>query len=289
MTAISSKAAIDLWQDSDGQFGWISIQLNPYLASNTDQMLGQALALSEVSPNVMIKAPGSCQGYEVIEELTARGIATNNTLCFTVSQAKAYVSAVKRGIERARMNNVNLSRWRSVITFMIGRFGTKGKLVQQAEEKGFKLSEIDIRKAELMVFDKIYKIIEKAGIPSKLLLSSIRLDSDLEKNRLSLKQKHIHIQRTCNCNIIYTLPPKTISEILSFKHLKPFIRDSDFQQEISGSLMQKLLKIPYFLEGYMEDGISSKEFSRYSAFINLISEVRAATDKFVSMLGVINE
>ena len=49
-------------------------------------MLAQALEIHAVNPNVMVKVPGTAEGYEIIEELTSRGIATNNTLTFVLSQ-----------------------------------------------------------------------------------------------------------------------------------------------------------------------------------------------------------
>ena len=49
-------------------------------------MLAQAVELRAINPNVMVKVPGTTEGYWVIEELTARGIPTNNTLTFVLSQ-----------------------------------------------------------------------------------------------------------------------------------------------------------------------------------------------------------
>ena len=48
--------------------------------------LAQALELANLSPNVMIKVPGSKEGYEVLKFLTSRGISTNNTLTFVLPQ-----------------------------------------------------------------------------------------------------------------------------------------------------------------------------------------------------------
>ena len=36
-------------------------------------MLNQALDIAPLAPNVMVKVPGTREGYQVIEELTARG------------------------------------------------------------------------------------------------------------------------------------------------------------------------------------------------------------------------
>jgi transaldolase len=66
--------------------GFLSGQVDPRSAFDGEAMLKQALEIHAVNPNVMVKVPGTAEGYPVIEELTARGIATNNTLTFVLSQ-----------------------------------------------------------------------------------------------------------------------------------------------------------------------------------------------------------
>ncbi len=63
-------------------YGYLSGQVDPRDCYNADRMLKQALDIAQISPNIMVKVPGTREGYEVIEKLTARGIATNNTLVF---------------------------------------------------------------------------------------------------------------------------------------------------------------------------------------------------------------
>ena len=103
----------------------------------------------------MIKVPGSKQGYEVIEYLTSKGIPTNNTLTFILPQLVDCARTVQKGLEKAKADHV--SKWRSVITHMEGRFGNLGGLKDFAKEEGVDLSDGEIRLAELAVFKKAYK------------------------------------------------------------------------------------------------------------------------------------
>ena len=78
----------------------MSAQVDPRKSFDKDAMLEQALDLRANNPNVMIKVPGTAEGYWVIEELTARGVPTNNTLTFVLSQlmdCAESVSAASRG------------------------------------------------------------------------------------------------------------------------------------------------------------------------------------------------
>jgi transaldolase len=78
-----------IFEASNGRFGWISGQLDPRLFVETDEMVRTAEELSALSPNVMIKVPASMQGIEVVKVLTSKAIATNTTVCFTLSQIMA--------------------------------------------------------------------------------------------------------------------------------------------------------------------------------------------------------
>ena len=162
-------------EKSGGKFGYISGQVDPRFVNDKARMLRQGEELAAIGRNVMVKIPGSQQGYEVIEELTARGIPTNNTTSFTVPQYVACMNAVSRGLERAKAANVDLSRWRSVITHMSARLGNVGDLKSQAEARGIALSPEDILHGELAVMKRAYRLGKEAGHPSKMLQCSMRV------------------------------------------------------------------------------------------------------------------
>ena len=114
-----SDMFLPLFEASGYKEGFLSGQVDPRSAFDGEAMLAQALEIHAVNPNVMVKVPGTAQGYDVIEELTACGIATNNTLTFVLSQLLDCAKSVKRGLEKARANGVDLSKWRSVITLSL--------------------------------------------------------------------------------------------------------------------------------------------------------------------------
>src|SRR5208337_4617122 len=73
--------------DSSGyKYGYISGQVDPRFDENAGEMVKQGVMLSKISPNIMIKLPGTKEGIEAIEALTSMGIPTNATLTFTLSQ-----------------------------------------------------------------------------------------------------------------------------------------------------------------------------------------------------------
>ena len=132
----------------------------------------------------------------MIEYLTSKGIPTNNTLSFVLPQLVDCTDSVERGLETARRNGVDLSRWRSVITHMEGRFGNLGGLKDLAQEEGVELTDGEIRLAELAVFKKAYKYLLDNDRSSKLLACSLIVGPtvDGEKPCLAPRRK---VRRQC--------------------------------------------------------------------------------------------
>ena len=81
-----SEMYLPLFEASGYKEGYLSGQVDPRSVFDKDAMIKQAEEIAAINPNVMIKVPGTKQGYEVIEYLTAKGIATNNTLTFVLPQ-----------------------------------------------------------------------------------------------------------------------------------------------------------------------------------------------------------
>ena len=82
MAKLGAEKFLPLYESSSKKYGYVSVQMDIRDMDDIDTMIEKAEELAQVSPNIMIKVPGSSAGYKVIEKLTERGISTNNTLCF---------------------------------------------------------------------------------------------------------------------------------------------------------------------------------------------------------------
>ncbi len=114
-----SEMLLPLYEATAGRQGFVSAQVDPRRIFDAQSMLAQAFELRAINPNVMIKIPGSKEGYEVLEELTAEGIPTNNTLTFVLAQLIDCARTIQRGIDRAKAKGVDLTQWRSVASYML--------------------------------------------------------------------------------------------------------------------------------------------------------------------------
>lgn len=270
-----------VYDASNGKYGYISGQVDPRFVTDRWKMLEQGLELAAIAPNVMVKIPGSKEGYEIIEELTARGISTNNTTSFTVPQYIACMDAVSRGLERAKATGIDLSRWRSVITHMSARLGNIGDLKSQAEARGIALSAEDILHGEMAVMKRAYRLGKERGHPSKMLQCSMRVTDAGEGGAAS----SWHLEKIAGGDFVYTCPPGYIAQLMHAEDRLPAFDAKAIDEDPPAEVIERLMQIPYFRQAYEPDGMKPEEFSHFAAFVATATEFAAATRKTVDFVA----
>jgi transaldolase len=108
---------------TDGIDGWVSLEVSPLLAHDTNNTLAAARDLHKRGgkPNLFIKIPGTPEGLPAIEAAIFAGVPVNVTLLFSreqyIAAAEAYLRGVERRIEAglnpavASVASVFISRW----------------------------------------------------------------------------------------------------------------------------------------------------------------------------------
>jgi transaldolase len=273
-----SDMFLPLFEASGYKEGFLSGQVDPRSAFDKDAMLAQALEIHAVNPNVMVKVPGTAEGYEVIEALTARGIATNNTLTFVLSQLLDCAKSVMRGLETAKANGVDLSKWRSVITHMEARYGDLGDLRGAGAEAGVEITEADVRYAELAIFKKAYRTLKERNYQSKMLSCSLRLGPTIDG------VQHLwHLEEKAGANIVVTCPPSFIDEVINFPRAGEVkFKPNQIDVDPPADVMEKLLKVPYFARAYDEDGYTRAEYNTHPALVKTHEAFSKATNEMVA-------
>ena len=112
-----------IYDSSKGVDGYVSLEVSPHLAHDTNSTLESARHLwKEVNrPNLMIKVPGTLEGLPAIEVLIAEGININVTLLFSVSRYEAVIQSYLRGLAL----NPNPGKVASVASFFVSRVDVK--------------------------------------------------------------------------------------------------------------------------------------------------------------------
>ena len=125
------QSAADLLYDnykaSGGRDGYVSLEVNPDYAYETEKTIEQAKKIhKEVArPNLMIKVPGTKEGYEATRELTRDGINVNVTLLFSLNHYEASARAYVDGIRQRLENGNSVEKVCSVASVFVSRVDTK--------------------------------------------------------------------------------------------------------------------------------------------------------------------
>jgi transaldolase / glucose-6-phosphate isomerase len=109
-----------------GADGYVSIEVSPYLAHDTDATIAEAKRLwREVDrKNLMIKVPATPEGLPAIRDLIAGGINVNITLLFAQAVYEQVVEAYLAGLEALAAKGGDVSRIASVASFFVSRIDT---------------------------------------------------------------------------------------------------------------------------------------------------------------------
>jgi len=255
-----AEMMMPIWEASNGRFGYISGQLDPRLLTDIDKMVETAQEIRAISPNLMIKVPASSEGVDVVRILTSMAIPTNVTTCFTLPQIWAVANAAADGVKIAAENDVDMSKWRAVITMMIGRLTEHPVLDQQAERRGIQLSWADKHWLGVYVFRKAYQLLKDNALPSKMLACSMR-----EGPLVGGKNHFWDVEKIAG-DIVYTMPPYVLGPLfqncgdLAFEEELLF---DDVPYEVS----DKMSKIPYVLQSWDENGMAIDQFNEHPATI----------------------
>ncbi|MCC8408494.1 transaldolase [Mucilaginibacter sp. UR6-1] len=121
------RAAADLfkgvYEESNGLDGYVSLEVSPSLAQNTEGTITEARSSWELldRKNVMIKVPGTKEGLPVIEQLISEGINVNVTLLFSLDRYREVAEAYVAGIEKRLANGEPVDKVASVASFFLSR------------------------------------------------------------------------------------------------------------------------------------------------------------------------
>jgi transaldolase len=116
-----------VWERTEGRDGYVSIEVEPTLAGDTEATIAQATHFHEATarPNLLVKIPATDAGVPAIEEMTARGYSINVTLIFSLRRHRQIAEAYLRGLERLVAAGGDPGRVHSVASFFVSRVDTE--------------------------------------------------------------------------------------------------------------------------------------------------------------------
>ena len=125
------KAACDafqpLYEETNGGDGYVSLEVSPYLAHETEATIAQAEQLwARVHrSNLMVKIPATKAGIPAIRKAISAGVNVNVTLIFSLARYAEVMDAYLSGLEDRATAGHPIDHIASVASFFVSRVDTK--------------------------------------------------------------------------------------------------------------------------------------------------------------------
>lgn len=181
LALVDLTRAADLFQPvfarTDKTDGWVSLEVSPVLAHDTNRTLKAARDLHRWAgkPNVFIKIPGTAEGLPAIEAAIFAGIPVNVTLLFSAEQYVAAANAYLRGVERriaagldpavASVASLFVSRWDVAVAGKVPRELTN-RLGIAIAQRAYRVYRA------LLASDRFQRVVNGGGRAQRLLWAS---------------------------------------------------------------------------------------------------------------------
>ena len=253
------------YQYSNFNDGYVSIEVSPKHANDPEATIKQAERLwNKINkPNVMIKVPGTNEGFIAVKTLISKGINVNITLLFSVDQYEKTAYAYLDGLtEFAKSGLGATSSVCSVASFFISRIDTA---VDNLLDKNSQLrGKIGISNAKI-AYDKYKKIFDKnlygegsffplystgAKVQKPLWASTSVKNPDYDNN--------LYLNNLVGEETINTIPLETFNNFsLSGKPNNSLIENIDQAEENINLLSKQGIKFDDITNELLQDGIKA--------------------------------
>jgi transaldolase len=118
-----------LYDESDGEDGYVSLEVSPALAHDADGTVRDARMLHTriAQPNLFVKIPATKEGVPAIQTMIGEGRSINVTLIFGIDRYDEVIEAYLRGLETlvAAGRSDELPHVASVASFFVSRVDTE--------------------------------------------------------------------------------------------------------------------------------------------------------------------
>ena len=242
--------------------GYISIEVPPTLAANTESTIVEARRLFHTlgRPNIMVKVPATKEGIPAIRQLIREGINVNVTLIFSLHSYRQVINAYLSGLEDRMAENLPVERIASVASFFVSRVDTLVDKMIAAQNLAPQLAG-------------------KAGIANAKLAYKLYLEQFGSERFGPLKEKGAMVQRplwasTSTKNPDYpdlmyvdaligpdtvnTLPPQTVSAVLDHAKVARTV-DQGFEEAEAhlAALEESGISMDAVTQKLLEEGVAS--------------------------------
>ena len=280
-----------VWDRTKGVDGYVSLEVSPYLAMDTDGTIHEAERLWKAvdRKNLMIKVPGTAAGVPAIAALIGQGINVNVTLLFGLDAYLAVAEAHTEGLEYFRSKGGDVSKVHGVASFFVSRIDTQidkeiDRRVKAADSQTEKLKalrgKVAIANAKIayqrwleMMAGERWKALTAAGAsPQRLLWASTGTKDAAYSDVL-------YVETLIGADTVNTMPTKTLDAFKDHGKVSPSLtEDVEGAQDVLAAQERLGLDLDGVTRKLVEGGV--KSFS--DSFDTLLA---AVSSKRTQILG----
>lgn len=281
------KAACDafqpLYEESNGGDGYVSLEVSPYIAHDTEATVAQAEQLwARVRrPNLMVKIPATKAGIPAIRRAIAAGVNINVTLIFSLARYAEVMDAYLSGLEDRAAAGHPIDHIASVASFFVSRVDSKidPKLPDGSDLKG----KAAIANAKL-AYDR-YQQTFAGGRWEKLKVKGARVQRPLWASTSTKNPAYpdtIYVDNLIGPETVNTVPPATLD---AFKDhgvaAMTLVRGLDEAQDAINKLEAAGISMDVVTQELEDEGV--KAFA--DAFTQLLGTIEERRKNAASSLG----
>jgi transaldolase len=262
-----------VYEESDGLDGYISIEVPPNIANDTEKTISEARRYyQEIGrPNVMIKIPGTSAGLPAVEQVISEGINVNVTLLFSVQSYVNTAWAYIRGLEKRAEQGADISKIASVASFFLSRIDsnidakidallkagvdqltTEAKLRSMKGKIAIANAKIAYQEYKAIIADPRWQALKAKGANVQRLLWASTGTKNPDYSDV------MYVDELVGPDTVNTLPPATIDACADHCDVAPRI---ETEIETAYNLIQSLsdpdidINLVQVMDDLLEDGI----------------------------------
>lgn len=259
-----------VYDATGGADGFVSIEVSPLLAHDTQGTIQEVRRwISLIArPNVMVKIPGTAEGFPAIEEMIAEGRHINITLLFSIEAYRRVQEAYLRGLERRVAAGQPVHQVASVASFFVSRIDTEADkrletraaaaTAEQADALRALRGKVAVANAKLA-----YRRYQQAfsGARWQALASrGARVQRPLWASTSTKNPAYpdlLYVETLVGRDTINTLPPQTIEAVRDHGRIVPdaVTRGVDEAERVFAKLRELGLSIDAITQAVLDAGV----------------------------------
>jgi transaldolase len=281
-----------IFDDTSGQDGFVSLEVSPKLAHNTQETLSEARRLWKAvsRPNLMIKVPATPAGLPAIEQLIGEGLNINITMMFSMDHYVRVAEAYVRGIEALDKKGKPLSA-ASVASFFVSRVDTLtdklleerislAKSTQEKDELTSLLGKTAIANSKL-VYQKFKEIFNRPTFRA-LKAKGAKVQRPLWASTSTKNPKYrdvLYAEELIGPDTVDTMPPATIAAFRDHGVVRPSLEENvEESRRVLDRLPQAGINLDEITQKLQDDGVKLFADS-FDTLMESISKKKAALSK----------